>query len=74
MDDIPIAKPLVSTQIDGQIGTIILDNPEKRNALSHALIEAVISALEAIRGGRRSRGHPACAVWREGLVLGPRRV
>jgi methylmalonyl-CoA decarboxylase len=46
MDDIPLTKPLVSIQIDGQIGTIILDNPEKRNALSHALIEAVISALE----------------------------
>jgi methylmalonyl-CoA decarboxylase len=47
MDGIQGSKPLISTQIDGQIGTIVLDNPEKRNALSHDLIEAVIEAFEA---------------------------
>ncbi len=71
MDDLNILKTLVSTQVDGQIGTIILDNPEKRNALSHSLIESVIAALEAFRGGRHPGCHLACAARCESLVFGP---
>jgi methylmalonyl-CoA decarboxylase len=70
MDDIPIPKPLVSIQIDGQVGTIILDNPEKRNALSHALIEAVISALQGFEAAEVRvvilRAQSGVQVWSSG--------
>jgi methylmalonyl-CoA decarboxylase len=70
MDDIQGPKPLISPQIDGQIGTIILDNPEKRNALSHAVIEAVIAALESFEAADvRSvilRAQPGVKVWSSG--------
>ena len=38
-------KTLVETTIEGEVGTIVLDNPEKRNALSRELIDAVVDAL-----------------------------
>lgn len=37
---------LVLTQIDGAIGTITLNNPSKRNALSEPLVAQVIAALQ----------------------------
>ena len=33
-------------KIDGAIGTIILDHPERRNALSRQLVDAVVEALD----------------------------
>lgn len=70
MDDLPLAKPLISTQVEGQIGTIILDNPEKRNALSHTLIESVIAALEAFEAADVRvvilRAQPGVKVWSSG--------
>ena len=37
---------LLQVSVDNHIGTITLDNPKKLNALSHSLVESVISALE----------------------------
>lgn len=37
--------PQVESKIEDAIGTIVLDNPEKRNALSRELIDAVVNAL-----------------------------
>ncbi|OYW57378.1 MAG: methylmalonyl-CoA decarboxylase [Hyphomicrobium sp. 32-62-53] len=70
MDDLQVEKPLVSPRIDGQIGTIVIDNPEKRNALSHGLIEALIATLEAFAAeGVRAvilRARPGVKVWSSG--------
>ena len=37
--------PYLETTIDGAIGTIILNHPEKRNALSRQLVDAVVETL-----------------------------
>ena len=37
---------LIETKIDGSVGTIVLDNPKKRNALSRELIDAVVEQLK----------------------------
>jgi methylmalonyl-CoA decarboxylase len=67
MDDLQVEKPLVSPRIDGQIGTIVIDNPEKRNALSHGLIEALIATLEAFAAedvrAAILRARPGVKVW-----------
>lgn len=39
---------LVKITRDGHIGTLVLDNPKKLNALSHALVEAVIGGLQRL--------------------------
>ena len=44
---------LIVTAMQDNIGFITLDNPEKRNALSHALVEGVIAALR-FREARRA--------------------
>ena len=36
----------LETKIDGAIGTIILDHPERRNALSRQLVDAVVETLD----------------------------
>jgi len=41
--------PLIATRLDDAIGTITLDYPAKRNALSEALIQEVIAALADFR-------------------------
>ncbi len=70
MDDIQTAKPLIFTKIDGQIGIIVLDSPERRNALSHGLIEAVIAAFEAFEAADIRvvilRARPGVKVWSSG--------
>jgi methylmalonyl-CoA decarboxylase len=38
---------LVRTDLKDAVGTIVLDNVEKRNALNHVLIDEVVNALEA---------------------------
>jgi methylmalonyl-CoA decarboxylase len=38
--------PLIETKIEGFVGTICLDYLEKRNALSTALVEAILKSLE----------------------------
>lgn len=41
--------PLVLTTMEDSIGTIVLNHPEKRNALSQALIADLLEALKAFR-------------------------
>ena len=41
--------PHINTQLKDDIGTITLNNPERRNALSKALVSEVIQAMEALR-------------------------
>ena len=41
--------PLAHIDITGPIGTITLTHPEKRNALSAALIDVVIDGLDRMR-------------------------
>lgn len=41
--------PLISCSLEGQIATIVMDHKEKRNALSHALIEEIMAALDDLR-------------------------
>lgn len=62
--------PLVTTEVDASTGTLTLDNPEKRNALSMALIQDLIDGLEHLRAaGVRSailRAPPGSRVWSAG--------
>jgi len=62
--------PLIQTEFRDQIGTITLDNPAKRNALSHPLIEEVGAALEDLRQRRARacvlRATAGCKVWSAG--------
>ena len=41
-----VAMSLVLSAVDGEIGVITLNNPEKRNCLSHALIQDLFSVLD----------------------------
>jgi methylmalonyl-CoA decarboxylase len=38
--------PLILTQIEGKVGVITLNNPEKRNCLNEALIQELLAALD----------------------------
>jgi methylmalonyl-CoA decarboxylase len=65
---------LIETKIDGAIGTITLDHPEKRNALSRQLIDAIVDALagfvsEQIRAVVL-RARPGVKVWSAGHDVG----
>jgi len=65
---------LITTRQDGAIGTITLDNPAKRNALSEALIGEIIAALAGFRTGRARavvlRAPPGVKVWSAGHDVG----
>ena len=37
--------PLIETKLDGAVGTITLDNPKRRNALSAEIVDEVVRAL-----------------------------
>ncbi len=37
--------PLVQTRIDGAVGIVTLDHPQRRNALSHAMVGEIVAAL-----------------------------
>lgn len=60
----------VLSQVDGFVGTITLNHPEKRNALSVAVVQGIIAALEEFR--KRSvrvvilRALPGSRVWSAG--------
>lgn len=47
-----VETPLVRTSVDGDVGTLTLDNPGKRNALSRALIDAALAAFDAFEVAR----------------------
>jgi methylmalonyl-CoA decarboxylase len=60
----------VLSQVEGFVGTITLNHPEKRNALSVAVVQGIIAALEEF--GKRSvrvvilRALPGSRVWSAG--------
>jgi methylmalonyl-CoA decarboxylase len=64
----------ILSTIDGFVGTITLDHPEKRNALSESMVQAIIAALEDFQ--RRSvrvvvlRAQPGTKVWSSGHDVG----
>ena len=62
--------PLIDTRIDGVIGTIILDHPEKRNALSRQLIDSIVETLQRFSNERARvvvlRARPGAKVWSAG--------
>lgn len=61
---------MIVQRIEDGVGTITLDRPEKRNALSRELVEAILAALEEFRGaGVRVailRASPGAKVWSAG--------
>jgi methylmalonyl-CoA decarboxylase len=62
--------PLIETWIDDVVATVILDHPERRNALSRQLINALVEAMhEFSREGVRTvvmRARPGVKVWSAG--------
>jgi|SRR5664279_2151751 methylmalonyl-CoA decarboxylase len=65
---------LITTRLDALIGTITLNNPAKRNALSEALIHEVIAALAEFKERRARvvvlRAEPGAKVWSAGHDVG----
>jgi methylmalonyl-CoA decarboxylase len=66
--------PYITTSLDALIGTITLNNADKRNALSESLIQEVIAALAAFRERRVRvvvlRAQPGAKVWSAGHDVG----
>jgi len=66
----PVTTPLVLSTIRDTIGTITLNNPARRNALSEALMDEVIAALGQFREARLRavvlRATPGVKVWSAG--------
>ena len=62
--------PFIQAKIEGSVGTICLDHFEKRNALSAALVEAMLNALENFAGERVRavilRAMPGVKIWSAG--------
>jgi methylmalonyl-CoA decarboxylase len=60
----------ILSRVDGFVGTITLNHPEKRNALSEALVRGIIAALDQFRSRSvRSvilRAQPGARVWSAG--------
>lgn len=42
-------EPLLESRLDGHIGTVVMNHPSRRNALSDALIKSMIQALHDLR-------------------------
>lgn len=62
--------PLVSSTFDDGVGVITLDHAARRNALSHAMVEAIVGALTGL-GDRQVRAvvlraAPGSTVWSAG--------
>jgi methylmalonyl-CoA decarboxylase len=60
----------LETKMDGAIGTLVLDHPEKRNALSRQLVDAVVETLSRFTRERVRvvvlRAPPGTKVWSSG--------
>ncbi|MCH8043711.1 MAG: enoyl-CoA hydratase/isomerase family protein [Planctomycetes bacterium] len=50
-----MAEPLVKVKVHDAVGTIILNRPEKRNALCRAMLEEIRQAFRDLHGERRVR-------------------
>jgi len=63
-------KPLIASRLDGAVGTITLDHGKKRNALSEALVDALIAALKQFHARKARavvlRAQPGVTVWSAG--------
>lgn len=61
---------LVLTQLNDDIGTIIMNNPGHRNILSSKMVEEMLQALEALERGKARviviRAHAGAKVWSAG--------
>lgn len=70
MDTIVTANPIIQTSLSGYIGTLVLNNPTKRNALSSPIIESIVSALNTFEEhGVRAvilRAEQGAKVWSAG--------
>ena len=62
--------PLVRSSLDGGVGTLVLDDPAHRNALSAKLIAGILGALEGFRGAKARavvlRAAPGSRTWSSG--------
>jgi methylmalonyl-CoA decarboxylase len=62
--------PYITASIDDRVGTIVLDRPAKRNALSEELVEEALTALAAFEpAGVRAvilRAAPGSRIWSAG--------
>lgn len=62
--------PIVLTQLRDDIGTIILNNPERHNVLSGAMIDEMLQALDMLEKGRARviviRAYEGAKVWSAG--------
>ncbi|MBL8347047.1 MAG: methylmalonyl-CoA decarboxylase [Rubrivivax sp.] len=62
--------PLIQTRIDGAVGIVTLDHARRRNALSHAMVQEIVGALDDF-GARKLRAimlraAAGSAVWSAG--------
>lgn len=61
---------LVRIELDDFVGTVTLDHDRKRNALSAALVEALVAALATLKEGKARvlilRARPGAKVWSAG--------
>lgn len=62
--------PLIQTRIDDAVGIVTLDHARRRNALSHAMVQEIVGALDDF-GARKLRAvmlraAPGSAVWSAG--------
>ena len=63
---------LIQTKSDAAVGTITLDHPKKRNALSRQFVAAIIETLATFSRATNKGRRVARAARREGLVGGAR--
>jgi methylmalonyl-CoA decarboxylase len=60
---------LIETAYAGEVGTLTLNDPAKRNALSSQLLDELVAALDALRGRARVvilRAQPGSRTWSAG--------
>ena len=66
--------PLIETKTDAAVGTITLDHPKKRNALSTKMVDVIVEALARFSKDRIRvvvlRARPATKVWSAGHDIG----
>ena len=55
--------PLVQTRIDGAVGIVTLDHPQRRNALSHAMVGDIVAALAVKRTMEREKLPGTIMIW-----------
>ena len=61
---------LVQTALEGTVGTIVLDNARKRNALSQQLVDGIVESLKQFSDKKVRavvlRAQPGAKVWSAG--------